>query len=137
MTKKLREIVEHKDLYAHLSYHYPHGLEVYHETPGHVADSIKKNGLSGEYGIYSTIGQNSNFVTVPKKTITKFVIPRNHYQYIKPDMGYGTDPDLSHLTPEQDFLEKHGKDKCKGGDICYHGYETIPHSWIKEIKEVG
>ena len=57
------------EFHRRINQHYPRGLSVYHESPGHVASSIIKQGIQGDYGIFGTIGQPSNFVTGPKTTI--------------------------------------------------------------------
>lgn len=138
--KRLRDIIEsmnehEANFYDLLKKHYPNGVDVYHETPGHAADSIRKHGLKGDYGVFGTIGQHSNFVIVPKKTITHFIVPHSHIRNggMVPDMGYGFKDD-GEISPHLDFIQRHPQ--AKGGDISLNT-EKIPHHWIKSIKEVG
>lgn len=104
------------------------GVHIYHETPGHVADSIRKTGLGGGdegYGMFGTVGQNSNFVTSKKKTITHFVVPHSHAHLIHHDMRYD---DFQHLMREHPNV--------KGADVSI-AVDKVPSNWIKNIKEVG
>lgn len=106
-----------------LKTHSSDGVHIYHETPGHVAASIKKHGLKGEQGVHGTIGEPSGFVTSKKKTITHFVVPHNKAHQITHDMRYD-----SHA----DFLKQHPT--AHGGDVCVN-CEKIPHHWIRSVKE--
>jgi len=117
----------------YLKKHYPDGIVLHHETPGHKGQSIRKNRLQGEYGVFAAIDAPSNFVTSKNKTTTKFRVPASHYEHISPDMGYGGDDDEStHDDPFIDFMNKHPNPK---GAYVGTTYEEIPDRWVKEIKE--
>ena len=137
--KKLKDFVlenknneknaENKFRYTLRTMH-PDGVHIYHETPGHVANSIKQKGLIDSQDspntIYGTIGQTSGFVNTPKKTITHFVIPHSlSHRLIHHDMRYDG---YNHLMSEHP--------NAKGADISINA-SKIPISWIKSIKEVG
>lgn len=113
-----------EEFYSKLKKMHPDGVHLYHETPGHVADSIKKKGLTGEYGVFATVGQNSNFVSDKKKTITHFVVPHNHIRSITHDMRYDS---------HRDLLDEHPD--VKGADVST-SFEKIPHHWVKSVREV-
>ena len=117
----------------YLKKHYPDGIILHHETPGHEGQSIRKNKLQGGYGVFAAIDAPSNFVTSKNKTTTKFRVPASHYEHISPDMGYGGDDDEStHNDPFIDFMNKHPNPK---GAYVGTSYEEIPDHLVKEIKE--
>jgi ferritin len=117
----------------YLKKHYPDGIILHHETPGHEGQSIRKNRLQGGYGVFAAIDAPSNFVTSKDKTTTKFRVPASHYENISPDMGYGGDDEEStHNDPFIDFMNKHPDPK---GAYVGTSYEEIPDRWVKEIKE--
>ena len=121
------------DLHRALYTHYPKGLPVYHETPGHQKESILRKGLQGDYGIFGTIGKTSEYVTSKKKTITHFVIPPHEYKHIAPDMRYGDAPNVGD-NPETHLFHEHGE-TAHGAAICYNS-ERIPNHWVKHIHEI-
>lgn len=132
--KSFREMIEGTDdggeaeFHARLRRDHPDGVEGYHESPGHVADSIRTHGLDssrggGDHeGTFFSIGAHSNFVRSPKKTITRFVIPHTHSHDVTYDMGYDNHSDL---------LRQHGG--VNGAYAYYRG--NIPRHWIKSVEE--
>jgi hypothetical protein len=117
----------------YLKKHYPDGIILHHETPGHEGRSIRENKLQGGYGVFASIDAPSNFVTSKDKTTTKFRVPASEYENISPDMGYGgNDEGSTHDDPFIDFMNKHPNPK---GAYVGTSYEEIPDRWVKEIKE--
>jgi hypothetical protein len=117
---------ERKFRYALKAMH-PDGVHVYHETPGHVAKSIKEKGvIDSQYNtVFGTVDDPSGFVSSTKKTITHFVIPHSlSNRLITHDMRYSG---YSHLIDEHPNV--------RGSDISIDG--NIPREWIKSVKEVG
>lgn len=115
-----------KEFHRRINSRWPHGVVAYHEAPGHHADSFRKDGIEGEYGIFATVGQPSNFVSSDKKTIVKFRVPAN--LDVRPDMRY--DPD----NPHKDFIKQHPN--TVGGDISISS-ERIHPKHIISIEEKG
>lgn len=115
------------EFHRRIAKHYPNGVELYHEAPGHVGDSMKKHGIKGEYGIFARVGEPSNFVTSEKKTIVKFRLPphSNNPDEITHDMPY---------DGHKDFLKRHPN--IKGGDVSVNR-EVIHPRHIVDVKEVG
>lgn len=114
-----------REFHDRISKHWPHGIIAYHEVPGHVADSIRKHGIEGDYGIFATIGEPSNFVTSEKKTVVAFRIPPHHNNpdHIHPDMRY--DPN----KPHKDLLQQHPS-HLSGADISINADNIPPHRII-------
>lgn len=117
-----------REFHQKIAKHYPNGIIAYHEAPGHVADSFRKKGIEGDYGVFATIGQPSGFITGEKKTIVAFKIPSHHNtpEHIAPDMRY--DPD----NPHKDLLDQHPD--LKGADISINDEHIPPHR-IVSIEE--
>lgn len=115
------------EFHRRINQHYPRGAIVYHESPGHVAASMKKHGIVGSYGIFGTIGQPSNFVTGPKTTVTFRVPPvDNKPGLFVPDMRY--DPE----NPHKDLLEQHPN--LDGADVCLN-VDRVPPSRLGLVRE--
>lgn len=96
-----------QEFHNRIAKRWPHGIIAYHEAPGHQGESFRKKGIEGDYGIFATVGEPSNFVTSKKKTVVKFRVPVN--SHVQPDMRY--DPD----NPHKDFIKQHPD--TTGGDI--------------------
>lgn len=134
------------------NYAYYHGggnhIDIYHESPGHVKKSIEKHGFNPDHqegdhpslpsadGIFATVGQPSGYVTQKKKTIVHLRVPAHHAEkYFAPDMPYGNRPGSKTEDPHDDFVDHHGRDDGKGGDVYYD--HPKPHKFIHKITEVG
>ena len=111
---------------------HPDGVHLYHETPGHVADSIKQKGLKCgndcPNAIYGTVGQPSGFVSSSKKTITHIVIPHSIARHlITHDQRYDGYHHLMSQHPD-----------IKGADVSVRVRQgKLPDEWIRSVKEVG
>lgn len=116
----------HKQEFHHrISKNWPNGIVAYHEAPGHHANSFRRSGIKGDYGVFATIGQPSNFVTAKKKTIVKFRVPPR--SNVHPDMRY--DPD----NPHKDFLKQHPD--TTGGDISISDEYIHPKHIISVVEK--
>jgi len=114
-----------REFHDRIHKHWPNGIIAYHESPTCPGDSFRKHGINGDYGVFATIGQPSNFVTSAKKTIVKFRIPPHHNNpnHITPDMAY--EPD----NPHKDLLSQHPGD-LTGADISLNTENVPPHRII-------
>lgn len=115
------------EFHRRVAKYWPHGAIVFHEAPGHVASSIRKKGIEGEYGIFATIGQPSGFVS-GKKTVATFRVPpeHNHPDMIQPDMRYDA------KNPHRDLLKQHPD--LDGADININT-NKIPPSKVTFLHE--
>lgn len=116
------------------------GTEFYHESPGDVAASMRKEGIRSDYGVFMAIGEPSNFVTSETKTIVRFKIPPERAEELSPDMIYGryagdvnedgTEQKVN-VSYEQDFLIRHRFD-VNGAYVTLP--DAVPPKWITGIE---
>ena len=129
-SNRLERNAENKFRFSLQTMH-PDGVHIYHETPGHVQNSIKEKGLmcgkECPSTIYGTVGKPSEFVTQGKKTITHIVIPHSiAHHIITHDMRYSGYHDLMSQHPA-----------VKGADVAIRVRNgKLPDEWIRSIKEV-
>lgn len=122
-SNKKKDIEKAEQIFRDMLYEkYPDGLPVYHESPGDVAESMKRQGILGDYGIFGTIAAYSNFVTTETKTIVKFHIPPSRYDLVAPDMRYDNALDL---------LKKHNG--IARADISL-ALDNVPPSWFQFVR---
>jgi len=123
-------------------------VDLYHESPGHVKSSIEKHGFNSDHqdgdiksvsssddGVFGTIGQPSEYVTQKKKTIVHMRVPRSAIKHFVPDMPYGNRPGSKTEDPHHDFMDAHGRELGKGGDVYFN--HPRAHKFIHKITEVG
>jgi uncharacterized protein len=113
----------------------------YHESPGDISSEVEKGGIKGGYGVFAAVGQDSDFVTSPVKTVISFKIPLSRIREVTPDMIYSEifegdvgnyGKEMESLTPYEQSLLAH-PNRLKGLYVSTN-FENIPRSWIKSIE---
>lgn len=117
-------------------------VDMYHEAPGNVVDSMRQNGIQGGYGVFAAIGQPSGYVTSAEKTVVHFRLPKSEIRDggVVPDMIFGMEKGLLQndnsvlpidISPEQHFLIE--RPNMVGGYVSINT-ENIPPSWFVDVK---
>lgn len=119
--------------------------DFYHESPGDVSESMRKEGIRQGYGVFAAIGKTSNFVTSPVKTVVRFSVPKKqldivvadgmtHAMYKGDDMGDGSKVPMD-VSGEQGLMMAHPD--LIGGYVSVNVDAGVPPSWIKSVEVVG
>jgi DNA topoisomerase I len=105
------------------------GVTMFHESPGNVKASMQRDGIKGSYGLFAAVGEHSNFVTAPTKTIVEFQVPLSEIRagIVGPDMSHAWSDKMS---PHQIALLE--KPDLQGSYVSI-SRDFIPPSWIKSI----
>lgn len=107
-------------------------LTFYHESPGDIADSVKREGIRSDYGVFAAINTPSNYVDAEVKTVIEFQLPKKEARNnVSPDMIY----EWGNLGAWQ-MLLKSSRTDLRGAYVSVN-LDRIPPSYIKSVRVVN